>query len=281
MTVVLTQNAYGKSSVRLTKVSRYPDRHELVQWTVDIRLEGEFADAYLAGKNGNVVATDTMKNTVYALARQNELTSPETFGLILGKHFLDHYPQVSCCHVSIDAEPYQRIVVDGSPHPHAFTGGGSGRRTGAVTMTRSGLSVAAGIVGLSLLKTADSAFRGFQRDALTTLPETDDRILATLLDATWKYKISDGDWENLHAQIHQKLLESFARHKSLSVQHTLYAMGAAVLEGCQVVEEISLSMPNRHNIPVNLQPFGLDNPNCIFMPTSEPFGLITGTLRRG
>jgi len=280
MTVVLTQNAYGKSSVRLTKVSRYPDRHELVQWTLDIQLEGEFADAYLAGKNGNVVATDTMKNIVYALARQNELTSPESFGLTVGRHFLDHYPQISSCQVVIDAEPFQRIVVDGSPHPHAFTGGGSGRRTGAVTMTRSGQSVAAGIVGLSLLKTTDSAFRGFQRDGFTTLPETDDRILATLFDSTWKYKTPDGDWENLHAQIRQKLLETFAEHKSLSVQQTLYAMGAAVLESCQAVEEISLTMPNRHNLLVNLQPFGMDNPNCIFMPTSEPFGLITGTLRR-
>jgi urate oxidase len=140
--------------------------------------------------------------------------------------------------------------------------------------------VAAGIEAIALLKTTDSAFRGFHRDSFTTLPEADDRILATLLDTTWRYTSTARDWNPLHAQVRQTLLQAFAEHKSLSVQQTLYAMGTAVLEKTPEVEEISLTMPNRHNLLVNLEPFGRDNPNCIFVPTSEPYGMISGTLRR-
>jgi urate oxidase len=280
MTVVLAQNAYGKSSVRLTKVTRYPDRHELTQWSIDIHLTGEFADSYIAGDNRNVIATDTMKNIVYALARQHDLAAPESFGLVLSEHFLGHYAQVSMGKVAIQVEPWERIVMDGAPHPHAFVGGAGGRRTCEVSQSRTSLGVSAGITEISLLKATDSAFRGFQRDEFTTLPEVDERILATLLNATWTYSSADGDWNELYTRVRETLLHSFAKHKSLSVQQTLYVMGKAVLEAHSGVAEISLAMPNRHNLLVNLQPFGLENPNCIFMPTSEPFGLITGTLRR-
>jgi len=79
MTVVLTHNSYGKSNVRLTKVTRLPDRHELAQWSIDVLLEGDFAESYIAGDNRNVVATDTMKNTIYVLARDHDLADPESF----------------------------------------------------------------------------------------------------------------------------------------------------------------------------------------------------------
>ena len=246
MSVALTQNAYGKAGIRLTKVTRLPDRHELAQWSIDIQLTGEFTSAYLTGDNRNVVATDTMKNIVYALAREQELAEPESFGLSLGNHFLKHYEQVAGCTVNIRVEPFQRILVDGQPHPHAFTGGAGGRRTCTVESTRTAHSVVAGIAEITLLKTTDSAFRGFHRDKFTTLPDADAAIPATLLDTSWKYSTTSGEWNRLHAEVRQTLLECFAGHKSLSVQQTLYAMGAAVLESCAAVEEISLTMPNRH-----------------------------------
>jgi urate oxidase len=280
MTVVLTQNAYGKSSVRLTKVTRLPEGHELAQWTVDIQLTGEFAAAYIAGDNRGIVATDTMKNIIYALAREHDLTAPESFGMALSDHFLTHYSQVDGCRIRILVEPYQRITVESRPHPHAFTSGAGGHRTCLVAGSRTATTVAAGIEAIALLKTTDSAFRGFHRDSFTTLPEADDRILATLLDTTWQYMSGVRDWNQLHAQVRQTLLQAFAEHKSLSVQQTLFAMGTAVLEAAPQVEEISLTMPNPHHILINLEPFGRDNPNCIFVPTSEPYGLISGTLRR-
>jgi urate oxidase len=279
MAVVLTHHAYGKSQVRLTKVTRHADRHDLDEWSVDVQLGGDFAAAYTAGDNRTVVTTDTMKNTVYALARDHDLSSPEAFGRDLARHFLDGYPQVSAATVRVAAHPWQRIEAGGRPHPHAFVGGGSERRIATVARTRAGERVSAGIDDLLLLKTTDSAFRGFHRDRFTTLPEADDRIMATVLAADWKYG-GDADWNESHARVRRTLLETFADHQSLGVQHTLHAMGEAALAACPAAEEITLTMPNRHRLLVNLAPFGRDNPNAVFVATDEPFGLITGTLRR-
>src|SRR5439155_1608916 len=152
MAVVLTHNAYGKSQVRLTKVTRYADRHDLADWCVDVQLAGDFAAAYTDGDNRRVVATDTMKNVVYALAR--------------------------------------------------------------------------------------------------------DRILATDLTADWRYADAADDWDAAYQAIRRALLETFAGHQSLGVQQTLHALGAAALAACPAVEEITLTMPNRHRLLVELAPFG-------------------------
>lgn len=279
MAVVLTQHAYGKSQVRLTKVTRHANRHDLDEWSVDVQLDGDFAAAYTDGDNRTVVATDTMKNTVYVLARDHDLSSPEAFGRTLAGHFLDTYPQVSAATIRVSVHPWQRIEAGGRPHPHAFVGGGSERRVGTVARTRHGERISAGLDDLLLLKTTDSAFRGFHRDEFTTLPEVDDRIMATVLTADWQYA-DEVDWNGCHALIRRVLLEAFAGHRSLGVQHTLYAMGAAALAACPAVEEIALTMPNRHRLLVNLAPLGRDNPNAVFVATDEPFGLISGTLRR-
>ena len=63
-------------------------------------------------------------------------------------------------------------------------------------------------------------------------------------------------------------------------QQTLYAMGEAALERCTSVSRISIVMPNQHRLLVNLEPFGLENANEIFVPTDEPYGLISGTIAR-
>jgi urate oxidase len=279
MPTVLVHNAYGKSRVRLTKVQRHPDRHDLFEWSIDVQLAGDFAAAYTTGDNRRVIATDTMKNIVYALAADNELTSPEAFALILGRHFLDSYAHVASATISITVAPWQRIEINGRPHRHAFIGGGSERRTCIIQHTRGDRKIVAGIADLMLLKTADSAFRGFHRDQFRTLPDTDDRIFATSLTGEWTYS-TETDWDAADAAIRAALLDSFAGHKSLGVQHTLHAMGDAALACCPQMAEITLTMPNRHRLLVNLQPLGRENSNSIFVATDEPFGVITGTLRR-
>ncbi len=130
-----------------------------------------------------------------------------------------------------------------------------------------------------VLKTSDSAFSGFPRDAFTTLPDTEDRILATSVTATWKYRAGASDF-GARRMIRQLLVESFAAHESRSVQHTLYAMAEAVLDARPDVKEVTLKMPNRHHLLVDLTPFGLDNPNEIFVATEQPFGLIEATVSR-
>ena len=277
---ILAHNAYGKSRVRLTKVSRHADRHDLKEISVDVELQGDFEATYTEGDNANVVATDSMKNTVYVLARHHPLDDLEGFGQDLARHFVETYAQVATATVHLREAAWTRIPVDGQPHPTAFVSGGDEKRVCTVTHTRERTQVESGIEDLLVLKTTDSAFSGFVRDAFTTLPETDDRIFATSVTARWTYASTEADGNGVFDAIRTALLETFARHYSLSVQQTLLAMGEAALDACADVAEITLVLPNRHRLLVNLSPFGLDNPNVVFVPTDEPYGLISGTIRR-
>jgi urate oxidase len=276
------QHAYGKSGVRLTRVTRLPDRHEIRELTVDVRLEGDFEGSYTHGDNSRIVATDTMKNIVYALAQGRPAEAIEDFGAAVAGHFLDEYAQVRSTAIRLAESPWQRITIAGREHPHAFVGGGSETRTAHVVRDRGGLRVEAGLEGLHVLKTARSAFSGFVRDRYTTLPETTDRIFATEVQARWSYAAGSAvDWNETHARVRRALLETFAEHDSLSVQQTLHAMGEAALGVSGALDEITLIMPNRHRILFELGRFGQTNANEIFVATDEPYGLITGTLRRG
>jgi len=280
MPIELAENRYGKSSVRLLKVLRHADRHEIFEVTVDVACAGDLAAAYTAGDNRQVLPTDTLKNTVYAFAREHSFQEMEGFGLLLGRHFLAGNPQLQQVEVALAARPWSRIEVAGRPHPHAFVESGASRRRACVEVGREGIAIRAGIVDLLVLKTAGSAFEGFPRDRFTTLPEARDRVLATRIDADWGYVGEDVDFGVIFAGIEKRLVETFAEHDSRSLQHTLYAMGEAVLEGFPGVEEIHLRLPNQHYLLANLSPFGLDNDNEIFVGTAEPYGLIEGTLRR-
>ena len=136
-----------------------------------------------------------------------------------------------------------------------------------------------GVANLVVLKTTDSAFAGFPRDAFTTLPETAERVLATSVAASWRYVSASADFA-ARDRIRTALVETFAAHDSQSMQHTLYAMGEAALAACGEIDEITLTLPNRHHLLVDLTPFGLDNPNEIFVATDQPYGLIEATIRR-
>ena len=196
MGVRLARQVYGKSSVRLTKVTRRADRHDLIELVIDISLEGDFAESYLAGDNRRVIPTDTMKNTVYALAADHPLADPESFGLRLAAHFLDHFSHVAAATITVKQAPWQRIEAAGARHRHSFIGAGPERRTCTVRQSREHVTVESGLIGLPLLKTTDSAFRNFIRDEFTTLADADDRIFAGTLDADWVYAAGDIDWNS-------------------------------------------------------------------------------------
>jgi urate oxidase len=272
---------YGKSRVRLLKVHRGDDRHEIQNVTVKISFEGEFEEIHTVGDNSKCLPTDTMKNTVYALAAQEKkIEQIEDFGMRLAFHFLSNNPQVS--HVCIDMveHGYKRMKFGESEHSHAFIRGSEEKRTTSIKATREGTTIESGIEGLIVLKTADSGFVGYMKDQFTTLPETTDRVLSTAIKATWRYSGPTVVEENTWHDIREIILKTFADHNSLSVQHTLYAMGEAVLNNFPHVEEIELSLPNIHFLPVDLSRFGLENENCIFLPTDEPHGLIEARLSR-
>ena len=278
--VVLGENSYGKSSIRLVKVVREGARHEIQDLTVAVALTGDFDAAHRKGDNSKVLPTDTMKNTVYALAARHSLAQPEAFGLVLARHFLSASPAAATARVSIARHGWSRMNADGHEHDHAFLRGGAERRTATVTATREAAVVEAGIADLDILKSSGSAFSGFPRDRYTTLADTEDRILATSLTATWRYATEGVSFGPAWHGVRRTLLGIFADHESKSVQHTLYAMGAAVLAHHTDVTEIRLTMPNKHHLRVDLAPFGIQNDNEIFVATTEPYGLIEGVVRR-
>lgn len=280
MPAKLVDHSYGKSQVRLTKVTRQADRHDLKELTVNIQLEGDFDASYFTGDNRQVVATDSMKNTVYVLAKNHPLETVESFALDLAKHFVERYEQVESAAVSIEQSQWKRIMVGGREHAHAFTAGSSETRGCAAVVRANEVVLTGDLNDLVVLKTTDSAFRDFVRDEFTTLPDTDDRIFATSVSAHWTYLRTDIHFDDCFARFRRALLETFAGHKSLAVQQTLYAMGEAALAACPEIDHLALTMPNQHRIPVNLAPFGLENRNEIFVPTDEPYGLITALMER-
>jgi urate oxidase len=278
--IVLGQNSYGKSGVRLVKVKRGARRHDLWDLDVAVALEGDFEAAYVEGDNAGLLATDTMRNTVYALARDHLTGSIEEFGLALVDHFLEAGPTVEQAEITITQFPWNRIEVDGRGHDHSFVRG-IGERTAKVTGAEGDRSVKAGLDNLLVMKTTQSGWKGFLKERFTTLPDTDDRILATIATAEWSYgKAADLDFDGIWGGVRDRILATFTDHYSPSVQNTLYRIGKAVVEAFPEVEKIRLSFPNKHHIPYDLSRFGMENGNEIFWATDEPYGLIEGTIER-
>lgn len=281
MPVKIINNNYGKCRVRVMKVARDGERHEMQNLTVKIAFEGDFDDVHITGDNSLVLPTDTMKNTVYTLAQQTrEIEEIEAFGQRLANHFLTNNNQVSRVVIEISEHDWTRIKIDGEPHNHSFIKGGDEKRTTSIDATRDGITIESGIKDLIVLKTTKSAFVGFMKDCYTSLPEASDRIFCTSVKADWRYKNAESATGEAWRGIRQTIIDTFAEHDSLSVQHTLYAMGEAVLEKFDDVEEINFSLPNIHCLPVDFTRFGLENDNRIFMPTDEPHGLIEARLSR-
>jgi urate oxidase len=280
MGIKLGANNYGKSRVRLLRVVRQQGRHDIKELTIQIRFEGDFETAHTKGDNQKILPTDTMKNTVYVLARQYPAEAVEDFASHLIEHFLTYNPQVSRVQIKVSENLWTRLVLGGKPHGTAFTRSSGEKRTAMLDGTRERTTIRAGIDDLIVLKTTKSAFEGFLRDPYTTLKEDRDRVLSTAIHGDWLYEGSEGEFSPIWHGVRQTLLETFADHDSHSLQHTLYAMGEAVLTNFDRIGEIRLSLPNKHFNLVNLAPFGMDNPAAVFLPTDEPHGLIEATLRK-
>jgi urate oxidase len=279
--IALAENSYGKSRVRLAKVKRHADHHDFHEWTIDILLQGDFEPCFVAGDNSKILPTDTMKNTVYSLARTSSADCMEAFGKELVTFFLDRNPQVSAAQVALSEKSWQHLFANGKPHPTTFVQSSAECPTAEIAADRKGMvSVSSGIDNLIIMKTAGSEFAGFVKDSLTTLPETTDRLFATSLRARWKYSAPNASFPAFRSKIRELLVSVFAGHTSKSVQHTLYAMGEAALANVPEIEDVELMMPNKHYLLADLSRFGQDNPNQIFVPIDEPHGTIEARLRR-
>lgn len=280
MGISLGDNQYGKAEVRMVHVDRSGPRHRITDVTVTSRLRGHFAATHETGDNSAVIATDTQKNTVYALARLGGVGAVEDFALRMARHFVDGFEQVTGARQEVEQHGWERIVTDDGEHDHAFRRGSGETRTAVVTKTGDEEIVVSGISGLVVLKSTGSEFHGFPDVPYTSLVETDDRILATEVTARWRHLGTEVDWDAAHAGVRAVLLDRFARTHSLSLQQTLYAMGRGVLEAHPGIAEIRFSMPNRHHFLVDLEQWGLDNPHEVWFAADRPYGLIEAAVVR-
>lgn len=282
--MAFVRQRYGKANVRVLRVQRATERHEVREARVEVSLDGDFARSYTAADNSPVVPTDTMKNLVNVLSVEHPDTANEPFALAIGACLLDRYAQVAEARVEIEETVWSRMRIDGALHDHSFVRSESGTPFACVTQTRSSREVVAGVRDLAIMKTTGSGFVDYVQDEYTTLPPTTDRILATRLRAAWRFAGAGAetqpDYGAAAGAIHAALLRVFAASYSYSVQDSLYRMGEAALGAAPDIAEITLAMPNVHYLPIDLSAFGRDATGRLFLPTDEPNGQIEATLRR-
>lgn len=277
----LGENRYGKSRVRLSRITRLAGRHEFNEWTVQVLLHGDFESSFTEADNSRILPTDTMKNTVYSLARDSKAGTIEEFAMELGDYLLSNNPQVSKTSINIDEKNWERLAVDGEADATTFKMGGPETQTVHAERERiGGWVVTSGVDGLTILKTTKSAFTGYIKDRLTTLKPATDRIFGTRATITWDFISARQNFTEVRSRVIVALLKEFAAHNSMSVQHTLFDMGKAALAAAPEVARIHLTMPNLHHLLADLTPFGQDNPNHIFVPVDEPHGYIEATIER-
>nr|CAG8505166.1 604_t:CDS:2 [Entrophospora candida] len=259
--VYLKEQSYGKDRVRLAKVIKTGKWHEIVELTVRVLLQGDFEHSYTEADNSKIIPTDTIKNTIYILAKQsNNVQIIEEFGIEIGEHFLKTYSHVTKVKVLLVKHRWSRMMVDGKLHQHSFIRDGEELRHAKVFV---------------------------ERGSHTTLEETNDRILSTSIDSNWKYlNITTKNkipFDNIYESIRGITLSTFAKDYSASVQATLYLMAKLALEKHLEIGSIHYELPNKHYFAYNLERFNLKNTGKdtdIYSPNSDPSGLIIATVSR-
>ena len=268
----LSENRWGKSEIRISKIHRSDAGDDFSDLAVQVLLEGDVESAHTAGDNRAVLPTDTMRNTVYCLAQDHLSRDLEAFASFLGDHFLDR--GVARAAVSISERLWSRAG------PTGFVGGSSERRTARVAKGVGETGTWAGIEGLVVLKTAGSAFTGFPTDEFTVLPETEDRILATSVTATWRYSTVPEDTTRTWETARRTLVERFFTDWSASAQHQGWLMAVGLLEAVPEIDRVDLNLPNQHHLPFDISRFGMEDRATIFQPVAEPYGDIGLTVTR-
>lgn len=283
--MILGQNQYGKAENRIVRITREGSTHHIKDLNVSVALTGDMTDVHLSGSNANVLTTDTTKNTVFAFAKEHGIASAEEFGILLARHFVTGLATIHSARIRIEEYAWERIETPG-PKRHSFVREGRETRTAQIRFDGTAWEIVSGLKDLTVLNSTDSEFTGYVKDRYTTLPETRDRVLATQVHARWRHSSDSGhsapeaDWDHSYRQAREHLLTAFADTYSLSLQQTLYRMGSRVIEKCPGIEEIRLSLPNRHHFLVDLEPFGLKNDNEVYYAADRPYGLIEATILR-
>jgi urate oxidase len=278
--MALTASSYGKARVRVLRLAREGDHHVPRELTLQVMLSGAFDAAWTAADNRACIATDSMKNIVNVTAARHLGAGTEEFVGHVAALFLETYPQVAEVVVEANETRWLRHSIAGMPHGHTFVLHGNGTGYVKLTAGRDISRLQSGLRGYTFMKTTRSGWAGFVDDGYRTLPDTADRIAATSMDATWTWSRAPADFAASNSEILATLMEVFATTYSASIQDSLYRMGEAALARVPEVLEIAFAMPNKHYLPIDLAPFGLENPGAVFLPTDEPHGQIEATITR-
>lgn len=307
--VTLSANRYGKDLVRVFRVIRptTPGGKQIVlEYNVRLMLEGDFGTSYTQADNSKVVATDTMKNTVYVFAKTSpHVATPELFAIHLASHMVTQYAHVTKAFVDIESLKWSRIPVQGVEHKHSFVRDGEEKRTTSVEVDgtqgkdKLAAKVTSGIKDLLVLKSSGSAFENFLRDEYTTLVDVSDRIFSTSVDLTYTFALPalsfsaidklegldiEAQFNRVSSSAKETTLEVFATDESASVQATLYKMATDIIRKNPSVGSVAYKLPNKHYIPVDLSYMKLNNTKPedaeVFCPVAAPSGYITATVTR-
>ena len=278
--MALTYNRYGKGRVRVLRLDRDGPVHAMRELTLEVLLTGGFERAYTHSDNAAVVATDTIKNIVNVLASENVAADTEPFAGIVAAFLLDRYAHVATVDVHAVETRWNRLAVEGAPHPHAFTLDGNGRPFARVAATRDSLKTTSGVAGFTFMKTTGNGWAGFHSDEYRTLPDTADRIVATAMDAAWTWSAEPASYPETNARLLDAMLREFATTYSHGVQDSMYRMGEAALATVPEIAHVRFAMPNKHYLPMNLSGFGRDGAGRVFLPTDEPHGTIEAEIAR-
>ncbi|KAL0575252.1 hypothetical protein V5O48_006717 [Marasmius crinis-equi] len=311
----LSHARYGKDKVRVLRVVRDKEAgvHHVVEYNVTVLVEGEIDIAYTHGDNSVIVATDSLKNITYYVAKVSpHVLVPERFALHLGTHLVSKYAHIHKAFVTVEQLRWSRIPVDGKGHPHSFLRDGDEKRVvnaeidGTKGKEKIVAKLKAGINDLLILKSTGSSFTNFIRDEYTTLMEVDDRIFSTSVDLAYTFApisisppkgedkldfalpadLQQGSvWDvKLAERARQITLEVFATDDSASVQATLYKMATQIVTENAGIDEVSYSLPNVHYVPVDMRYIKKENlvpaQAEVFIPLSAPSGLISATVSR-
>ncbi|MDQ1015210.1 factor-independent urate hydroxylase [Streptomyces afghaniensis] len=284
MPTILGQNQYGKAENRVVKITRDGATHHIKDLNVSVSLSGDMDEVHYSGSNANVLPTDTTKNTVYAFAKEHGIESAEQFGIHLARHFVTSQEPIRTARIRIEEYAWERIETSGAG-AHSFVRKGQETRLAQITYDSDTWEVVSGLTDLTVMNSTDSEFWGYVKDKYTTLPEAYDRILATSVSGRWRFNWSADeqrmpDWDASYEQTKKHMLQAFAETYSLSLQQTLYQMGARIIDNRGEIDEVRFSLPNKHHFQVDLEPFGLKNDNEVYFAADRPYGLIEATILR-
>ncbi|MET7572216.1 factor-independent urate hydroxylase [Streptomyces sp. NPDC005492] len=276
----LGQNQYGKAENRVVRITRDGATHHIKDLNVSVSLSGDMDEVHYSGSNANVLPTDTTKNTVYAFAKEHGIESAEQFGIHLARHFVTSQEPIHQARIRIEEYAWERTTGG-----HSFVRKGQETRVTQITYDGESWEVVSGLKDLVVLNSTDSEFWGYVKDKYTTLPEAYDRILATQVSARWRFNWTDDQqempgWEESYEQVRAHMLQAFAETYSLSLQQSLYQMGARIIDNRDEIDEVRFSLPNKHHFLVDLEPFGLKNDNEVYFAADRPYGLIEATVLR-